>query len=124
MRPPPPTSEQTNSTNQRAELTAIVRALDLAPRDRAVTIITDSKYAIDCVTKWYMKWEKYGWKTLGGKKVVNDDVIKNIRDRISEREIMGSETEFEWIRGHMNHPGNTEADRLAVNGAREAQNGF
>jgi ribonuclease HI len=107
-------------TNQRAELTAIVRALDTAPKDRDVTIVTDSQYAINCATKWYVSWRKNEWKTASGKSVENRDIVENIVSKVEERRALQSETDFEWIKGHANHEGNIEADKLAVDGARQA----
>lgn len=109
-------------TNQRAELTAILRALEIVPRNRDVVIITDSKYAIDCVTEWFINWRRNGWKTASGKVVENKDIIENVLSKIEERAKLVVRTNFEWIKGHANHPGNVEADRLAVDGARNAAN--
>ena len=106
-------------TNQRAELTAIRRALELVPKNRDVSIITDSRYAIDCVTSWYINWRKNGWKTSAGKAVENKDLVENILAKIEERNSLKVQTLFEWIKGHTNQPGNVEADRLAVEGARK-----
>ncbi|KAL9026307.1 MAG: hypothetical protein Q9196_005011 [Gyalolechia fulgens] len=105
-------------TNQRAELTAILRALEIVPKNLNVCIITDSRYGIDCVTIWYVNWRKNGWKTAAGKAVENKDLVENILSKIEERDSLGVQTAFEWIKGHNNHPGNVEADRLAVEGAR------
>ncbi|MCJ1360701.1 MAG: hypothetical protein MMC33_010710 [Icmadophila ericetorum] len=107
-------------TNQRAELTAILRALDTVPRDRDVTIITDSRYAIDCVTNWYRNWKRNGWKTSAGKPVENKDLVESVLAKMDERSALNSQTLFEWIKGHANHPGNVAADKLAVDGARNA----
>lgn len=106
-------------TNQRAELTAILRALEIVPRNRDVSIITDSRYAIDCVTLWYINWRKNGWKNSSGKPVENKDLVENILAKIEERDSLKVQTAFEWIKGHANHLGNVEADKLAVNGARK-----
>ena len=108
-------------TNQRAELTAIYRALEIVPRNRHVIIITDSRYAIDCVTTWYINWRKNGWKTSAGKAVENKDIVENILLKMEERSKLQVQTNFEWIKGHANHPGNVEADKLAVDGARKGQ---
>lgn len=105
-------------TNQRAELTAVQRALDIAPRHRDVTIYTDSKYAIDCATNWYRNWERNGWVTAKGKAVENKDLVQGIRESLNEREEMGKETYFVWVKGHANDEGNIQADRLANEGAR------
>ena len=106
-------------TNQRAELTAILRALEIVPRNRDVVIITDSKYAIDCVTEWFINWRRNGWKTASGKAVENKDIIENVLSKIEERAKLVVRTDFEWIKGHANHPGNVEADRLALDGAKK-----
>ncbi|KAL8642172.1 MAG: hypothetical protein Q9228_001102 [Teloschistes exilis] len=106
-------------TNQRAELTAILRALEIVPKNRDVSIITDSKYAIDCVTVWHINWRKNGWKNASGKAVENKDLIENILAKIDERKSLQVQSEFEWVKGHAQHPGNVEADRLAVEGARK-----
>ena len=104
-------------TNQRAELTAVSRALEIAPRHREVTIYTDSRYAIDCVTNWYKNWQRNGWLNAKGKPVENKDLITDIRERVEEREGLGRGTYFVWVKGHANDPGNIEADKLAVAGA-------
>lgn len=109
----------TRQTNQRAELTAILRALDIAPRHRDVTIFTDSRYAIDCVTVWFVKWRRNKWLTSENKPVENKDLIESILVKIEERDILQVQTLFQWVKGHNRDPGNEEADRLAVNGARQ-----
>jgi len=106
-------------TNQRAELTAILRALEIVPRHRDISIITDSRYAIDCVTSWYVNWRKNGWRTSAGKAVENKDLVENILAKIEERNSLMVQTLFEWIKGHSNQLGNVEADKLAVEGARK-----
>jgi ribonuclease HI len=107
-------------TNQRAELTAIQRALDIAPKHRDVTIYTDSKYSIDCVTNWYRNWVRNGWVNSKGNKVENRELVERCREAIEEREMLGSKTFFVWVKGHAGDAGNTEADRLANEGARMA----
>ncbi|KAH7089451.1 ribonuclease H-like domain-containing protein [Paraphoma chrysanthemicola] len=105
-------------TNQRAELTAVARALDHIPIDRAVLIHTDSNYSIKCLTEWFPKWEKNNWKSSSGKAVENKDLIEPIIARIREREMCRAKTNFKWIKGHANDPGNIAADQLAVQGSR------
>ena len=85
-----------------------------------MTIVTDSQYAINCVTVWYINWRNNGWKTAAGKSVENKDIVENILCKIEERGFLESRTLFEWIKGHDNDPGNEAADRLAVGGARSA----
>ena len=105
-------------TNQRAELTAILRALETIGVTQDVEIRTDSKYSIQCVTEWYVNWERNGWKTRDGP-VKNKDLVQAIRDRLEERESKGGRTQFIWVKGHDTDLGNIAADRLAVDGARK-----
>lgn len=104
-------------TNQRAELTAILRALQIVSTKQNLEIITDSNYSINCATVWYKGWMKNDWKTSTGGKVVNKDLVVDIRKLIDARVAAGVRTEFTWIKGHDNDPGNEAADRLAVAGA-------
>ncbi|KAL1866596.1 hypothetical protein VTK73DRAFT_4652 [Phialemonium thermophilum] len=103
-------------TNQRAELTAILRALQAVPSRQSVNIVTDSKYAIQCVTEWYRNWERNGWQSNGGP-VKNRDLVEAVRARIDDRDTHGAQTLFTWVKGHALDPGNVAADRLAVQGA-------
>lgn len=105
-------------TNQRAELTAVLRALEIVPRNRNVVIISDSRYAIDCVTTWFINWRRNGWKNAAGKAVENRDIIENILGKIEDRQRLKVRTEFEWVKAHATSHGNQEADKLAVEGAR------
>ncbi|UPX18272.1 Ribonuclease H [Ascochyta rabiei] len=107
-------------TNQRAELTAIARALDHAPIDRDILICTDSYYSIRCITEWSPKWLRNGWKNSAGKDVENRDLVEPIVSRVCEREACKAKTNFKWIKGHANNPGNVAADQLAVNGSRHS----
>ncbi|KAJ5272815.1 Ribosomal protein L9/RNase H1 N-terminal [Penicillium angulare] len=106
-------------TNQRAELTAILRAIDIAPRHRDVTIFTDSRYSIDCVTVWFKNWRRNNWMTKDKKPVENRDLVESILVKIEERAELKVQTIFQWIKGHAQDPGNEAADRLAVNGAHQ-----
>ena len=106
-------------TNQRAELMACKRAIEIAPRDRDIIIYTDSKYSIQCLTEWSINWRKNNWTTSEKKPVENKDLIEPILQAIDQRKRMRADTKFEWVRGHSGNEGNTAADALAVNGARE-----
>lgn len=108
-------------TNQRAELTAVSRAIDLSPKDRHIEIRTDSKYSIDCVTHWFLNWRRNGWKTANGKAVENKDLVEAILGKIEHRHRLGAKTAFKWIKGHANEPGNVAADGLAVTAAYKAK---
>ncbi|KAF2845368.1 hypothetical protein T440DRAFT_483448 [Plenodomus tracheiphilus IPT5] len=107
-------------TNQRAELTAVARALDHIPIDRSTEIVTDSNYSIKCLTEWFPKWERNHWRNAAGRPVENRDLIEPIVARIREREMCRAKTAFRWIKGHANDPGNMAADELAVLGSRNS----
>ncbi|KAI0425036.1 ribonuclease H-like protein [Xylaria sp. FL1042] len=106
-------------TNQRAELTAIVRALESSKHDAKIRIFTDSKYAIDCSINWYKSWAKNDWKKSNGDDVLNQDLVKQIRVLIDKRDKVGYKTLFQWVKGHASNAGNIAADRLAVAGAKK-----
>lgn len=114
----------TRQTNQRAELTAIQRALELAPRNRPVTIFSDSNYAIKCVTEWFVKWRENGWVNAAKKPVENKDIVERVLHLLEERRKIGGKgktVQFQWVKGHKDNEGNNRADELAVAGAREAK---
>ncbi|KAH7040500.1 uncharacterized protein B0I36DRAFT_344235 [Microdochium trichocladiopsis] len=104
-------------TNNRAELTAILRALDQVTDLQGVRIFSDSNYAIKCVTEWYRTWQKNGWRKSTGDPVENNDLIKAIRSKIEARDAVGTKTQFQWVKGHGSDVGNIAADRLAVEGS-------
>ena len=104
-------------TNQRAELTGVLRALEIVPRDRSVRIFSDSNYSINSCTVWYVNWQRNNWTTTQGQPVMNKDLVVAIRALIDERDARGAKTHLEWIKGHSNDPGNVAADKLAVAGA-------
>ncbi|KAI0392690.1 ribonuclease H-like protein [Xylariaceae sp. FL0594] len=106
-------------TNQRAELTAIIRALESTKEVHKIRIFSDSKYSIECSTNWYRSWERNNWLRENGKEVLNQDLVKRIRSLIEERDAAGFETQFQWVKGHSNDAGNSAADLLAVAGARK-----
>lgn len=107
-------------TNQRAELTAILRALQTIPSTQGVLIWSDSMYAIKCVTEWFVKWETNGWKTHKGP-VQNRDLVEMVLKEIRKREALGTKTVIKWVKGHESNRGNVAADGLAVKGANDAK---
>jgi ribonuclease HI len=70
------------------------------------------------VTQWYKKWQTSGWQNSTGNDVINQDLIKLIRQRIEKRDGKGTKTEFTWVKGHASDEGNIGADLLAVEGSR------
>ncbi|KAJ1893379.1 hypothetical protein LPJ66_005802 [Kickxella alabastrina] len=101
-------------TNQRAELSAIIRALEVTPTVPKMCICSDSMYSINCLTVWFRNWERTAWINSQGKPVENDDLVKHALTLIRER---SGSVRFVHVRGHSGIEGNEEADRLAVRGA-------
>lgn len=103
-------------TNQRAELSAILRTLeilDFTPTKR-LAIYTDSQYSIDCLTKWHRGWEFKGWINTKEEPVENQDLIKGALHLIRTKH--RGQVEFVKVRGHAGIQGNVRADKLAVKG--------
>jgi ribonuclease HI len=99
-----------HATNNEMELTAIWRALLAFPHPTELHIQSDSQYSINCVTKWWMGWERNGWKRRKDQPIKNVELIKSI---VTELWVTKRAVTFEWVRGHNGHPLNEAADSLA-----------
>ncbi|KAF7583692.1 RNase H family protein [Clavispora lusitaniae] len=107
-------------TNQRAELHALVHALDVAAKDSTTgyEILTDSAYAKNCVETWADKWEANGWVNTRGEKVANKDLVQSALTKYREaKERHGDDFSITHVRGHSGIEGNEQADSLANKGA-------
>ena len=98
----------TETTNNRMELMAAISALETLSRRSAITIVTDSVYVKDGVTKWIFGWKKNGWKTAAKKPVKNEDLWKRLDAAQAQHQVT-----WQWIKGHAGHPENELADALA-----------
>jgi ribA/ribD-fused uncharacterized protein len=101
------------STNQYAELLAIRYALVFCRNVISITIKTDSKYSINCVTNWYKVWQQNNWKTSTNKDVLHSSVIKECVSILEYRTLRGYTTSIEYIKAHSGVTGNEGADSLA-----------
>ncbi len=108
---------QAQGTNNIGELQAIRLAL-VDSGTRPLLIIADSRYAIDCLTRFSHAWERNGWVTSAGKPVANQELIKEIRSLMRGRQIR-----FDWTRGHAGHHLNDRVDVLAREAATRARSG-
>lgn len=99
------------TTNNRMELTAVIRALESLTRPCNVRLHTDSKYVQQGITAWILGWKRKGWRTADGKPVKNVDLWKRLDELAA-----GHEIDWLWVRGHAGHAGNEAADRLANRG--------
>jgi len=99
------------TTNNRMELTAVIRALDSLPAGSRVRLYTDSQYVQLGITEWIHAWKRRGWKTADKKPVKNEDLWKLLDEAARRHKV-----EWHWVKGHAGHPGNERADALANKG--------
>ncbi len=96
------------TTNNRMELTAVIKALETLKRPCAVRVITDSNYVVQGMTSWILRWRKNNWQNSQKQAVANRDLWEKLA-RLSEMH----DIEWIWIRGHSAHEENERCDRLA-----------
>jgi ribonuclease HI len=99
------------TTNNRMELTAVIRALEALKRQCEVRVHTDSQYVQQGISRWIHDWKKRGWRTADRKPVKNADLWRRLDELAQQHEI-----EWIWVRGHAGHDGNERADELANRG--------
>jgi len=105
---------EAHTTNNRMEMTAVIRALEALTRKSRVRLHTDSKYVQQGISEWIHSWKKRGWRTADRKPVKNEDLWRRLDELAGEHEI-----EWLWVRGHDGNPGNERADELANLGVAE-----
>ncbi|MCX7627011.1 MAG: ribonuclease HI [Methylophilaceae bacterium] len=99
------------TTNNRMELTAVIRALECLKRPSRVRIFTDSQYVQKGISEWIKDWKARGWRTSNREPVKNADLWQRLDALASQHEI-----EWVWVKGHAGHAGNVRADALANRG--------
>jgi len=99
------------TTNNRMELTAVIRALEALRRPVCARVHTDSQYVQKGISEWIHAWKKRGWRTAGREPVKNADLWREL-DRLAEPHRI----EWLWVRGHAGHAENERADALARRG--------
>jgi ribonuclease HI len=96
------------TTNNRMELTAVIRALEALKRPVQVRLYTDSQYVRRGITEWLPAWKARGWRTAARKPVKNQDLWQLLEEASAPHQI-----EWHWVPGHAGVPGNERVDRLA-----------
>ena len=96
------------TTNNRMELTAVIRALEALKRSSPLIIHTDSEYVRRGITEWIGGWKARGWKTADKKPVKNRDLWERLDELSQQHDI-----EWRWVKGHSGVPGNERVDQLA-----------
>ncbi|GJD64531.1 ribonuclease HI [Methylobacterium frigidaeris] len=102
------------STNNRMELTAAIRALEHFPEGAAIEMRCDSQYVVKSVTEWIRGWKLKGWRTTTGP-VKNVELMQRLDELAARRDVR-----WVWVKGHAGEAGNERADRLAAQGRRQA----
>ena len=102
-----------STTNNRMEMTSVIKALSALKSPCNVTVYLDSMYVKNGITKWINGWKKSNWKNSKGQPVKNVDLWLELDDIISKS---GHAIEWQWVRGHTGNPGNERADALANKG--------
>ncbi|MDP3716016.1 MAG: ribonuclease HI [Burkholderiales bacterium] len=102
------------TTNNRMELTAVIRALEALKRPCRVVLHTDSEYLRNGITRWHQGWVRKNWRNAAGDPVANMDLWRRILEAAKPHAI-----EWKWVRGHSGNPMNERADVLATE-ARKA----
>ena len=105
-----------DTTNNRMELMAAIRALEALTQPSRVRLHTDSVYVRDGITLWIGRWKRHGWRTASKKPVKNVDLWQRL-----EKAAKNNELEWHWVKGHAGHPENERADQLARNGMIKAE---
>ena len=96
------------TTNNRMELTAVIRALEALKRPVRANLFTDSEYVRRGIKEWIGSWKAKGWLTAARKPVKNQDLWQRLDELAAVHDI-----EWHWVRGHSGVPGNERVDRLA-----------
>ena len=96
------------TTDNRMELMAAIKALEEIDKDYEITLYTDSNYVKDGITSWISNWKNNNWKTASKKDVKNKELWMRLDEAIKDKNIS-----WVWVKGHAGNAGNEQADYLA-----------
>ena len=99
---------ETLTTNNRMELTAVIRALEALKRPVRARVYTDSEYVRRGISEWLPGWKARGWRTAERKPVKNQDLWQRLDELRS-----GLQIDWHWVPAHAGVPGYERVDRLA-----------
>ena len=103
-----------NTTNNRMELMAAIKALEALKRPCKAKIHTDSTYVKNGVTEWMPSWKENNWRTKSRKPVKNQDLWQQLDQQVDRHQL-----EWVWVKAHVGIEGNEKADQLANRGIDE-----
>jgi ribonuclease HI len=107
---------EAGTTNNRMELTAVIRGLEALKDRRRVRVYTDSQYVQKGISEWIHSWKRRGWLTADRKPVKNADLWRRLEALAGAHDV-----QWHWVRGHAGHPENERADALASLAIAEAR---
>jgi len=107
---------ESQTTNNRMELTAVIEALSALKQRSRVAIYTDSEYVKNGITTWIHNWKQRGWRTADKKPVKNVELWQRLDALAAQHDV-----HWHWVRGHNGDPGNERADELANRGVPSAK---
>jgi ribonuclease HI len=102
---------ESNTTNNRMELTSVIRGLESLNRSCRVVLVTDSEYVAKGILEWVAGWKANDWRRKVGrqlKPIKNVDLWRTLSELLERHEVT-----CEWVPGHSGHPENEECDRMA-----------
>lgn len=103
------------TTNNRMELTGVIRGLEALKRPCRVLIYSDSKYVVDAITQgWVYAWKKKGWMRKGNEPAKNPELWERLLELLRIHEVS-----FSWVKGHAENEMNARCDALAVQESRK-----
>ena len=103
---------EAHTTNQRMELTAVLRAVEAL--DGELDVVSDSTYFVNCFRDgWWRGWQRRGWRNSSKQPVANRDLWEPLIELVVPAVDAGTLT-LQWVKGHSGDPMNDLVDRLAV----------
>tara|TARA_B100001057_G_C22430372_1_gene787169 strand:+ start:238 stop:684 length:447 start_codon:yes stop_codon:yes gene_type:complete len=98
------------TTNNRMEITAVIKSLEIIEENSEIKIYTDSKYVINGITNWIKSWKENDWISSNKKVVKNVDLWKNLELLVQKKIIS-----WQWVKGHSGNEMNEKVDKIARN---------
>jgi ribonuclease HI len=102
------------TTNNKMELTAVIKGFESLNNASEVLVKTDSTYVINGITKWLPNWKAKGWINSARKPVANKDLWEQLESLISNHKV-----DWIWVKGHSGDDENERADELARKGLKD-----
>ncbi|HJW09101.1 MAG TPA: ribonuclease HI [Holophagaceae bacterium] len=102
-----------DTTNNRMELSAVIRGLETLTRPCTVELWSDSQYVVKGIAEWLPGWKRKQWRKADGHPVMNADLWQALDAQLKIHRVKAH-----WVKGHAGHPENERVDRLATDAAK------